>query len=40
METLGGFPYLPAIWLRRAKPGYATATGMGDRIDLLIDGYD
>jgi hypothetical protein len=25
METLGGFPTLPALWLRRAKPGYANA---------------
>ena len=25
METLGGFPNLPALWLRRAKPGYAYA---------------
>jgi len=23
METLGGFPNLPALWLRRAKPGCA-----------------
>jgi hypothetical protein len=23
METLGGFPNLPAFWLRRAKPGSA-----------------
>jgi hypothetical protein len=26
METLAGFPFLPALWLRRAKPGYANAT--------------
>jgi hypothetical protein len=26
LETLGGFPRLPAFWLRRAKPGYVTAT--------------
>jgi hypothetical protein len=25
METLGGFPNLPALWLRRAKPGCAYA---------------
>ena len=25
METLGGFPNLPALWLRRAKPGSANA---------------
>ena len=25
METLGGFPNLPALWLRRAKPGSAYA---------------
>ena len=25
METLGGFPSLPALWLRRAKPVYAYA---------------
>jgi len=25
METLGGFPNLPALWLRRAKPGYVYA---------------
>jgi hypothetical protein len=25
METLGGFPNLPALWLRRAKLGYAYA---------------
>ena len=25
METLGGFPYLPTLWLRRAKPAYANA---------------
>jgi hypothetical protein len=25
METLEGFPCLPAHWLRRAKPGYADA---------------
>jgi hypothetical protein len=29
METLGGFPNLPALWLRRAKPGSAYATGNG-----------
>ena len=28
METLKGFPTLPALWLRRAKPGYAYATYM------------
>jgi hypothetical protein len=26
METMEGFPCLPALWLRRAKPGYASAT--------------
>ncbi len=26
METLGGFPSLPASWLRQAKPGSAVAT--------------
>jgi hypothetical protein len=25
METLGGFPSLPALWLRRAKPDFANA---------------
>jgi hypothetical protein len=25
METLGGFPNLPALWLRRAKPASADA---------------
>jgi hypothetical protein len=25
METLEGFPSLPALWLRRAKPGFANA---------------
>ena len=25
MGTLGGFPNPPALWLRRAKPGYAYA---------------
>jgi hypothetical protein len=25
METLGGFPNLPALWLRRAKPACAYA---------------
>jgi hypothetical protein len=25
METLGGFPNLPALWLRRAKPAFANA---------------
>jgi hypothetical protein len=25
METLEGFPNLPALWLRRAKPGSANA---------------
>ena len=25
METLGGFPNLPALGLRRAKPGFANA---------------
>jgi hypothetical protein len=25
METLGGFSYLPALWLRRAKPACANA---------------
>jgi hypothetical protein len=25
METLEGFPNLPAFWLRRAKPGCANA---------------
>ena len=28
METLGGFPYLPAFGLRRAKPVFAIATDM------------
>src|ERR1039457_4647850 len=28
METLRGFPYLPAFRLRRAKPGFAIATYM------------
>jgi hypothetical protein len=23
METLSGFPFLPALWLHRAKPGSA-----------------
>ena len=26
MGTLGGFPNPPALWLRRAKPGFAYAT--------------
>jgi hypothetical protein len=26
MGTLGGFPNPPALWLRRAKPGYAYAS--------------
>ena len=25
METLRGFPNLPALWLRQAKPAYANA---------------
>jgi hypothetical protein len=25
MGTLGGFPNLPALWLRRAKPAFANA---------------
>jgi hypothetical protein len=29
MGTLGGFPNPPALWLRRAKLGYAYATFMG-----------
>ena len=30
MGTLGGFPNPPALWLRRAKPGFANAImGMG-----------
>ncbi len=29
MGTLGGFPYPPALWLRRAKPTYAYAIVMG-----------
>ena len=28
METLGGFPSLPALWLRRAKPDSANAIFM------------
>ena len=32
METLEGFPSLPAVWLRRAKPGYANATRLA-RVD-------
>ena len=28
METLGGFPNLPALWLRRARPAYAYASGI------------
>jgi hypothetical protein len=28
METLGGFPNLPALWLQRAKPAYAYAHGI------------
>jgi hypothetical protein len=28
LETLGGFPDLPAVWLPRAKPGFAIATDM------------
>jgi hypothetical protein len=26
METLAGFPYLPALWLRQAKPAFANAS--------------
>ena len=29
METLGGFPNLPALWLRRAKPACAYASADG-----------
>jgi hypothetical protein len=31
METLGGFPYLPALWLRWAKPisAYANMETLG-----------
>ena len=29
MGTLGGFPNLPALWLRRAEPAFANATVMG-----------
>jgi hypothetical protein len=29
MGTLGGFPYPPALWLRRAKPAPANALTMG-----------
>jgi len=32
METLGGFPNLPALWLRRAKPGCANANSPHDAI--------
>jgi hypothetical protein len=28
METLEGFPNLPALWLRQAKPAYAYASGI------------
>jgi hypothetical protein len=28
METLRGFPNLPALWLRQAKPAYANAIVM------------
>jgi hypothetical protein len=28
METLKGFPNLPALWLRRAKPAFAYAVAM------------
>ena len=36
METLGGFPCLPAFWLRRAKPGYAIATRQGATAILVL----
>ncbi len=32
METLGGFPYLPALRLRRTKSGFAIASCRGDWI--------
>jgi hypothetical protein len=28
METLGGFPNLPALWLGRAKPACANANAI------------
>jgi hypothetical protein len=31
METLGGFPNLPALWLRRAKPASANAIAVRER---------
>jgi hypothetical protein len=30
METLRGFPNFPALWLRRAKLGYANAVSPHD----------
>jgi hypothetical protein len=32
METLRGFPNLPALWLRRAKPASAYALEAADRL--------
>jgi hypothetical protein len=36
METLGGFPNLPALWLRRSKPAYAYAIGLSSFLGLMI----
>jgi hypothetical protein len=35
MGTLKGFPNPPALWLRRAKPGYANAIEMGSEMGTL-----
>src|SRR5664279_4737343 len=35
METLGGFPFLPALWLRRAKPASANAVSSARYLRLL-----
>jgi hypothetical protein len=32
METLGGFPNLPALWLRRAKPVSANAISVSAEV--------
>jgi hypothetical protein len=37
METLGGFPNLPALWLQRAKPAFADASASPHDLQLERD---
>ena len=40
MGTLGGFPYPPALWLRRAKPASANAIMGTEKLDMGTEKLD